>query len=405
MNKEKSDLTLKIFSVIIAIVLWSYVMSEVNPEQSDTIKNISVTFNNIESLERQGLVLMEPKEATVSVRVTGTKFDLANFPTKSIKAQVDLSGYGEGQVKVPVNVTFDQSSNIRVERIDPQDILFTFDKLINNRDKAVTVKTIGELEPGYILGDITTKVQSVLLKGPKSWVNEVSEVIAVVDISGRKEDINVTRPIKLVDDEGNDIAGVKYEPSTIDITVPVFRTVTVPIELNLVNEPPENYEITQVTIKPNKIALKGDNSISNLTFIQTKPIDIDYLMENVDVPVELDLPENVSLVNPNEKVTISLNIEERFTKTFEYTLDELEIRNLGNGLNIDKDDYYKTIQILVKGDKDSIENLAKEDLGLYLDFNMLHEGIHRVYLGFNAPFGITVKEVTPQPIELKIINH
>ena len=32
MSKEKkNDLTLKIFALIIAIILWSYVMSEVNP--------------------------------------------------------------------------------------------------------------------------------------------------------------------------------------------------------------------------------------------------------------------------------------------------------------------------------------------------------------------------------------
>lgn len=382
-------------------------MSEVNPEQTENYKYINVTFNNIEALERQKLVLMEPKEATISVRVIGTKSDLAKFSSKpikeSIKASVDLSGYSEGQVKVPVNVSLDQSSNIRIVSYEPKEILFTFDKLIP-REKTVTIKTEGKLDPDYVLGDITTKVQSVLLKGPKSWVNEVSEVIAVVDLSGRKENSNITVPIKLVDDEGKIVEGVKYEPSAIDVDIPIFRTVTVPIELNLENEPPENYEITEITIKPNKIALKGDKNIANLKFIQTKPIDINYLMETSEVPVELDLPENVSLLNPNEKVTISLKIEENFTKTLEYDLGEIDVRNLDNGLAIDRDDYSKTIQILVRGSREAIENLTKEDLRLYLDFNMLHEGTHRVYLGFIAPPGITVKEVTPQPIELKIIN-
>jgi YbbR domain-containing protein len=185
----------------------------------------------------------------------------------------------------------------------------------------------------------------------------------------------------------------------------VFRIVTVPIELNLQTEPPENYEITSITINPNKITLKGGNDIANLTFIQTKPVDINYLMENADVPVELDLPENVSLLNPNEKVTISLKIEENFTKSFEYTLDEVDIRNLDGELTIDKDDHSKTIQVLAKGSKEAIENLTKEDLMPYLDFNMLDEGIHKVYLNFTAPIGITIKEISPQPIELKIINH
>lgn len=406
MSKEKSDLTLKIFSVIIAIVLWSYVTSEseVNPDISKEYRNIPVTYTNKTALDRQDLVIMEPEEATVSVKVTGKKSDMAKFSREFIKAEVDLSGYSEGQVKVPINISLDQSSNIKIVGREPENVLFTFDKIIT-KTQSVTVKTKGNLDPNYVLGDILTKTQSVLLKGPRSLVNKVADVVAVVDISGRKENINVTEPIKLIDDEKNDVRGVEYEPSVVDVSIPVFRIVTVPIELNLQTEPPENYEITSITINPNKITLKGGNDIANLTFIQTKPVDINYLMENVDVPVELDLPENVSLLNPNEKVTISLKIEENFTKSLEYTLDEVDIRNLDGELTIDKDDHSKTIQVLAKGSKEAIENLTKEDLMPYLDFNMLDEGIHKVYLNFTAPIGITIKEISPQPIELKIINH
>lgn len=410
MSKERNDLTLKIFAVIIAIILWSYVMSEVNPEQTEDYRNINVVFNNMEVLEKQGLVLMEPKNVTVKVRVTGTKSDLAKFAdmVKSspnlIKAQVDLAGYSDGQFRVPVDVVLDQSSSIRVERVEPQAILFTFDRL-TSKPKAVTIKTTGNLPKDYILGDITTKTQTILLKGPRSWVNEVDEVVAEVELNNRTGNINENLPLKLVDDQGNEVRGVEYEPKVVDVSIPVFKSITVPIELNLENEPPENYEITEVTINPNKIALKGDKNIANLKFIQTKPIDINILMENSEVPVELDIPENVSLLNPNEKVTVSLKIEENFTKTFEYDLGEIDVRNLDNELAIDRDDYSKTIQILVKGNREAIETLTKEDLRLYLDFNMLTEGTHRLYLGFIAPPGITVKEVTPQPIELKIINH
>ena len=78
MSKEKSDLTLKIFSVIIAIVLWSYVTSEseVNPDISKEYRNIPVTYTNKTALDRQDLVIMEPEEATVSVKVTGKKSDI-----------------------------------------------------------------------------------------------------------------------------------------------------------------------------------------------------------------------------------------------------------------------------------------------------------------------------------------
>lgn len=404
MSKEKNDLTLKVFAFIIAVILWSYVMSEVNPDISKEYKNIPVRFNNESALERQGLIIMEPEEVTVNVKVVGKKSDMANFSQESIKAQVDLSGYKEGQIKVPINVNLSQSNNIKMVGYEPREALFTFDKLIT-KEKNLRIKTKGSLGANYVVGDMTTKSKSVLLKGPRTLVNKVSEAMVEVDLNNRKEDESITVPIKLIDDEGHDVIGVEKEPKVVDITIPIFRTVNVPIELNLQEQLPDNYEITEITINPNKITLKGDKSISNLTFIQTKPIDVNKLIGNTDVPVELELPENVSLLNPNEKITVSLNIEENSTKVFEYALNEVEIRNLDNSLAIDTDDSSKTIQVSVKGSKKIVEALSKEDIELYLDFNMIDEGTHKVYLGSNTPTGITIKEIIPQSIEFKIIKR
>lgn len=406
MSKEKSKITLQIGSLIIAIILWGYVMSEVNPEKSDYYKNISVVFNNIEALERQGLILMEPKDVTVNVKVRGNKTDLAKLSqlSKPIKASVDLSGYNEGQVKVPVSVILDQFSNVSIEKVEPSEILFTFDKLITKDDKPVTIKTSGNPEPGYVIGDITTKSQSILLSGPRTWVNEVSEIEAIVKINGRKENSNITVPIKLLDDQGNDVRGVNYEPSVIDVNIPVFRTVTLPIELKT-ERLPENYEIADISISPSVIALKGDKNIVNLTYIETKQIAIDTLMNNDIVNVELDLPRNVSLLNPDQKITVSLNIQEAYTKTFEYNLDEIKFEGLDENLTIDKEESTNTVEIVLKGNKEDIDLLSKEDIELYLNLNIYGEGTHNVYISNNIPEGLAVKSITPQPIKLKLISN
>ncbi|MCK9443313.1 MAG: CdaR family protein [Tissierellaceae bacterium] len=404
MSKEKNDLTLKVFALIIAFILWSYVMSEVNPDMPENFKNVSVAFTNLSALERQGLMLMEPEEATITVRVNGRKTEMAKLmqnASKYIKASVDLSGYVEGQVKVPVNVFLEDFPDLRIERYEPSEILFTFDKLID-RDKSITIKAIGSLDSNYIQGAITTKSQTVMLKGPRSWVNEVAEVVAVVDLTGRKESGYLTVPIKLLDDEGNDVRGVEYEPKVIDLVVPVYKTATIPIELRTENHLPDNYEIADVVIYPSQIALKGDNGISNLSSVQTKSIDINTLIENPSMEVELDLPPNVSLVNPNERVTIYVNIEETATDTFEYTLEEINIKNLEQELSIDREDLLKTVKLVVKGNREVMDELTKEDLEPYIDLNLFGEGEYWVTPSFNIPEGIVVKEVNPQIINIKL---
>lgn len=380
-------------------------MSEVNPDRTETIRNISVTFNNLEALERQGLVLMEPNEATVTVRVKGRKFDMANFDSKKIRAFVDLSGYGEGQIKVPVHVLIEDSTNINVERIEPSEILFRFDRLIS-KQKAVTVKTKGDLDSNFALGEIKTKPESVLISGPRSWVNDVAEVIVEVDLSGRKDSsTGVTLPVQLVDDQGQKVSGVSFEPTVVDVDIPIYRVVTIPIELQTENQLPENYEITNITISPSRIALKGDNNIVYMTSIQTKPVDINALLENPTMEVELDLPENISLINPNERITVSVTIEEIMRQSFDLRLRDITVRNLNEDLKISDEDLAKTITVNIKASKELMEDFTLEDLDLYIDLNYLTEGEHKVYLGFNLPTGIVVEEVHPEPIEIRLIRN
>lgn len=403
MSKERNNVTLKIFALTIAIVLWGYVMSEVNPDEERVIRNVSVTFTNKHTLDRQKLVVMEPEEVTVSVEVTGKRSDMIDFDTSSIKASLDLSGYTEGQRKVPTKVELDQSSKIKIKSWEPKEVLFTFDKLIT-KDKQVTIKTIGKLDPGYILGNLETKSQTVLLKGPRSWVNEVSEIVTTVNLENRKEDGKVSAPIKLLDDQGNDVRGVEMEPSFIDIQVPILRTIKVPIELQIANQLPENYEITEVSINPSNIDIKGSSDILKLITIQTKAVDINSLIEDTEMEVELNLPKGVELLNPNEKVTVTLKVQESLVKTFSYKLDEITIKNLADDLSIDEEDYIKDIDILLKGNREIIEDLNKEDLQVSIDLATLIEGRNEVYIKYELPTGVTVKEILPQPIEINLIK-
>ena len=403
MNTEKNNITLKVFSFIIAIVLWSFVMIEVKPEETRESRNIKVTFTNEHTLERQSLVVMEPEEVTVTVKVTGKRSDMVDYSPEFIKASLDLSGYTEGQRKVPIKVELEGLNNIKISSYEPKEVLFNFDKLIA-KEKTVTIKTIGELEPGYIVGELETKSQTVLLKGPRSWVNEIAEVVATVNLANRKEEGKVFAPIKLLDDQGDDVMGVGMEPSSIDIRVPILRTVKLPIELQIENQLPENYEITEVTINPSNIEIKGSKDILNITTLQTKPVDINSLIEDTEMEVELNLPKGVELVNPNEKIIVSLKIEESMIKTFSFKLDELKIENLSSNLSISEEDYLKFIEIKLKGNREIIEQLAKEDLEFFIDLERAVVGSNQIYIQYDMPTGITVKEILPQPIEITLIQ-
>lgn len=402
MSKGENNLTAKIFALIIAIVLWSYVMSVENPDITNEYKNISVNLHNTSYLDRRGLVIMEPKEVKISVKVRGKKSEMDRFSSSNIAAEIDLIGYDEGQVRAPVRVNLlNNLSGVEIVNWEPKEILFTLDKIIT-KEKTVRVQVDGNLGDDYVLGEITSKPEKILIRGPRTWVNEVAEVKAVVDITDKDVGMNITVPIQISDDKGNEVRGLEKEPAVVEVNIPVLRKHTLPIKLQTEGELPEGYVISDITINPSSVVVKGNDNILNLTHINTKPVDVNDLVGRTSMEVELDLSGGVELLNPNEKIIINYAIEEVSTSDFIYNLDDLEIRNLSEDLYIEEQSINNIIQVTIKGTQADLGKVAKEDIKLYLDFESLEEGFHEMKVQTETIPGITIEAITPETIRLKL---
>ena len=82
-------------------------------------------------------------------------------------------------------------------------------------------------------------------------------MVATVDLTNKTEDINVTVPIKLVDENGDDVRGVEKEQNLVDIFIPVYKVKKVPIELQTEGQLPDNYEIMDIIVNPSEIEIQG----------------------------------------------------------------------------------------------------------------------------------------------------
>lgn len=402
MSKGKNNITIKIFALLIAILLWNIVMKSENPQWEQEIRNIPVTFTNAATLDRLGLVIMEPKEITVNVKVSGRKNDMKDFSSKNIVAQVDLNGYSEGQFKVPITISLrNQLPSVMVDSWNSKEVLFTFEKVVP-KDIPITIETEGQVPADYLLGDVSSKSQFVTIRGPRSWVNEVNKAIATVDVNGITSDVIRSRPVQILDDQGNEVIGVDKVPSVIDININVLKTNSLPIELITENELPENYIITNIEISPRNVDIKGKNDILNISKINTKPIDINSLLEQTSMEVELDLPEGVELLNPREKILITYTIEETIVKDYNILLKDITIKNLDRALSMNAIDLENEIKISLKGIKSVIDPITENDLKIEIDLLGLEEGTHEVELKIENIQGITVDEIKPDPLEIRL---
>ena len=75
-----------------------------------------------------------------------------------------------------------------------------------------------------------------------------------------------------------------------------------------------------------------------------------------------------------------MNIDENKTKTFQYNLRDVNIRNLDPELNVDENELNKSFEVTVGGSSSKIDLLNKENLTIELDLFGLKEGTHTVNL-------------------------
>ena len=403
MSKEmKNNASIKIFALIIAIILWSYVMSEENPVRT-TDKNVKVKLTNMSSLERQNLVVMEPEEAKINIRVQGKMNTLKEISEDDFIVTADLSGYKEGEWKVPVYV--EVPPEVKLVDYSPKEILFKFEKIIRE-EMIISLEIEGELPKGYTLGTPEVKPQSIYIEGPRSWVNSVSKVLATIKVTDKTEDIKATIPLALVDAKGENIRGVEQEQNFVDVFIPIYQTKTVPIELQTEGQLPDDYDIVDININPPRIEIMGKKeNLRSVNSITTKMIDINSLVGKRNVLVELEVPENIELVNPEQQVTITLNVDESKTKSFNYSLRDVDIKNLDPALKIAEEDLDQIFEVKVVGLGSKIDTLTKEDLSIEIDLENLEEGNHRVKLLVKEQTGITSIEVIPDALNIKLLKE
>jgi len=412
MIKAKNDLPTKITILIIAIFLWIFVMDKENPEQTNRIKNVPISFTNQAYLERNGLVIVEPESASVTIDVTGKKRDLNELLRSDIIATVDLGGYSEGQVKIPIKVELaNQSTGLRITNFEPRDVFFTFDKLIT-KEMHISIETTGQLPDNYVTGDVVTKQQSVLLNGPRTAINSIQNVIALVDLTDKTSLFNVSVPMTVVDHNGENVIEVSYEPRLVDVTIPVYRTKELPIEINLVNSLPENLILKKIELSSTTVIVKGNDDVQNLNVIQTMPIDVQSLIGQTSLEVELKLPEGVQLLDLNKKIKMNYLIEEVVTKEYTLDMENFHILNLGEGLRLSGDYKDNYMIVTLKGEKTFLDKLESQDIAVSIDLKGLTQGRHDVNISINkinnVDVGnledISIESINPHFVPINIIS-
>lgn len=399
----KNNWKWKLTSLIIGIFMWSYITAGVNPTQSMTISGIPLVIQNQDALNRNEFAITDIDVRFVSVKVTGKRNDLGRIKKNDITAAIDAEELKEGVQTAAISYTSPQ--NVVINETSDSTSRITVEKIITE-SRPVTVKQSGELQPQYILNAITVTPENLDLTGPRSLLDRVKEVIAMVDVSNLEGDISANKNVVAVDEAGNELEGVSLSLASVNISCSISKQKEVPIELELSGQEADNIKIKDIKPVPNTVLVKGKPEIIDaLDKVKTKTIERSKLIREGTYPISINYPEGVQPVKEDINFKADLALEKEEEKKINIKSPNFEIDNLSRGSKGTVIDPPAEVVITIKGFPSDLEDIAEDKISLYLNADNGGEGDLQLPILMRPIEGLSLIKIEPAQLMLNILSN
>lgn len=338
-KKLTHNLGLKLAALFVACCLWLISMN-INDPVSQRVYTVAVQLLNMNTLTSAGKYV-EVLDDTDTIRVTvrASRSVFSDFSEKNIVATADVSEMTEGNL-LPIAITTTKSDS-KIESITADKEYVEVDiENVMKLQKRISVKVANEPAEGYLLGNISTDQNAVIISGPESIVSKIASTAVEINVDGATSDVNITLPVHLYDADGHEVDAAKLTKSVNEVftTASILQTKEVPLEYTATGTPQEGYLFTnQFMTEPSMITIAGKASVlKNINSIVVEDaVNLDGATGNVTSEVELKqyLPDNTILADSGFDGTASVTavVEEESIRSFDIPVENFEIINVPEG--------------------------------------------------------------------------
>lgn len=215
LGKLTNNLGLKIVALFLASVLWIIVSAQRREQITEQAFRLPLQFTGIP----EGLIVTsEDFPEFITVRIRGPESRIEAFSARNRSVQVDLSQATAGEIDQAITgQQISLQESLTIVSIDPPRVTLQLER----RDqKIVPVRpfTVGTLPSDYELGEVSVNPAQALISGPKSAIEETTEVATErIILSERRNSFTLQR-VSLVTDDPL----IRVEPQTVQVTIVVL---------------------------------------------------------------------------------------------------------------------------------------------------------------------------------------
>jgi YbbR domain-containing protein len=279
-------MSLRILSVLLALLLWLYVNNEQNPVHSQLL---TVTLQQRGLPQNMSVSGSIPQ--SVSIRVQGTRSQLATLTAADFEAVLDLTGLGEGEHSVQVRVGSPPGLQVQA---NPNRVAIALESIVEQQVPVTVALNGSPLKGFYVLAPVAAP-QVATVKGPRSRVGAITQLGVAVDVEGVNSNIEKTLPLPAQ-------SGVSISPASVRVTVPVTQlpAKTVPVRTGVTGTPMPGYEVIAIMASPAEVQVTAPPEVlAGIKWLEAEKVNINGAAGDVQVSTAVTPPANAVEVKPS----------------------------------------------------------------------------------------------------------
>ena len=380
-----NNFSLKIISLVLAIMFWLIIASIEDPE---TTKNFTIPVTKLnEDLVRESDKTYEVISGnTVTITARGRQSILTDLSAEDFRAVADFANLSFTGA-IPIEVTVLHGANqVEITKGGNTMMQVSIEELASV-DKVISIKTEGSVITGKAIGTVSVEPNMIRLEGAKTTIDRISSVYAVVNVSGLATDGTMIVEPVVYDSNGDviDTTDITFSKDSLTVNITLLDTKSVPIEWKVDVSAAAGYGIESKDFTPSEIEIAG--SPEQLKGISKIVLD-DYmaygLTEGMEYEVDLeDIVKDmgVSMVNPEEnriaKLAVRVAPYEKEAGMIEF--EQIELVGASNAYKYSLVDE-GAIPYTLSGLSTDLAILDSTKLKFSLDVKDLETGIHTLDL-------------------------
>jgi YbbR domain-containing protein len=386
---------LVILAIVVSLALWVLVVSDQNPERTDTPDLlIPVEVSNVPP----GMAVMSTIEP-VRFRIRAPRDRWDGLQVTSFRASVDLSQASPGIQQVPIRAEA-SDPQVRVLEVVPQTASIRIDEIL---DRTVPVRTnlMGNVPFGYVYGTPHVEPEVVTVTGPASIVQTVETASVDLRVDGVTVSIDSSFHLTPLDATLAPVRSVRLTPQTVHVRLPVEQQVSykqVGVRASVAGEAAPGYWVESVSVDPSSITVVGDpNVLGTINYLDTATLDVSGASSTITRDVRIEIPSGASAL---QQQTTRLRVVISPLEASQSVRVAPVVVGLAPELQVLSSPSF--VDVTLRGTATAMRSVSLDQVRVAFDVGGLGEGVHTVRPSVTTPQGVSVTSVSPETFSLSL---